>query len=211
VTKIDLSGRVVIVTGAGRGIGRAHARLIAARGAAVVVCDSGGDTDGQGASTAPADTVVAEIAQAGGRAVASYESVGTRTGADRIVATALDAFGSLDAVVNNAGIFDVMPFEQVTSETVRAYLTVHFEGSLFLASAAWRHLIGSGTGRIVNTVSGVMLGVPNMVHYGSAKGAVYGLTRNLAVAGAAHGIPGQRDRAGRRNADGRAHRGQPAT
>jgi NAD(P)-dependent dehydrogenase (short-subunit alcohol dehydrogenase family) len=185
---LDFTGRAVIVTGAGRGIGRAHAHLLAARGASVVVCDLGGDTDGDNPSAGPAEEVVKEIVEAGGTAVASTDSVATEEGAGAIVRTAVDAFGRLDAVINNAGIFRPIPFDEATPDTYQRYLDVHYLGSLLVSRAAWPHLAASGHGRIVNTVSGSMLGVPDMVHYGSAKGAVYGLTRNLAVAGAAVGI-----------------------
>ncbi|MFJ8111007.1 SDR family NAD(P)-dependent oxidoreductase [Streptomyces sp. NPDC096132] len=185
---LDFTGRAVVVTGAGRGIGRAHAQLLAARGASVVVCDLGGDTDGANPSAAPAEEVVKEIVEAGGTAVASTESVATEEGAAAIVQAALDAFGRLDAVINNAGIFRPAPFGETSPETYQKYLDVHYLGSLLVSRAAWPHLVASGNGRIVNTVSASLLGVPDMVHYGSAKGAVYGLTRNLAVAGHAAGI-----------------------
>ncbi|WEH13026.1 SDR family NAD(P)-dependent oxidoreductase [Streptomyces sp. VNUA24] len=188
MASLDFTGRAVVVTGAGRGIGRAHARLLAARGASVVVCDPGGDTDGANPSAAPAEEVVKEIVAAGGTAVASTASVATEEGAAAIVQAALDSFGRLDAVINNAGIFRPEPFAEVAPETYQKYLDVHYLGSLLVSRAAWPHLAASGDGRIVNTVSASLLGVPDMVHYGSAKGAVYGLTRNLAVAGHTAGI-----------------------
>lgn len=185
---IDFSSHTVVVTGAGRGIGRAHAKLLAARGASVVVCDPGGDTDGENPSAGPAETVVKEIVAAGGTAVAAVESVATEEGAAAIVRVALESFGRLDAVINNAGIFRPAPFDAVTPAAYQRYLDVHYLGSLLVTRAAWPHLVASGRGRVVNTVSASMLGTPDMVHYGSAKGAVFGLTRNLAVAGAAVGI-----------------------
>ena len=186
---LDFRDRAVVVTGAGRGIGRAHALLLAARGAGVVVGDLGVATDGSGtAGDDPAGAVVEEIVAAGGRAVASRADVSTEDGAASVVRTAIEAFGRLDAVINNAGILRTAPFDEVPRHEYLRNLDVHFFGSLFVARAAWSHLEAAGSGRIVNTVSGAMLGHPLMTHYGSAKGAVFGLTRNLALEGAAHGI-----------------------
>ncbi|GAA3146619.1 SDR family NAD(P)-dependent oxidoreductase [Planomonospora alba] len=174
------------MTGAGRGIGRAYAKLLAARGAHVVVNDLGGDADGHGPSSEAADTVVAEIKVAGGTAVASADSV--TDGAEAIVTLAVETFGRLDAVINNAGVYRLGDFRELDLKVYRDFLDVHYLGSLQLCRAAWPHLADSGSGRIVNTVSAAMTGQPGMVHYGSAKGAVYGLTRNLAVEGEAQGI-----------------------
>ncbi|MDH6280944.1 SDR family NAD(P)-dependent oxidoreductase [Prescottella agglutinans] len=188
MTDLSFSTHVAVVTGAGRGIGRAHALLLASRGAAVVVNDTGGAVDGSLNGEHPAHDVVAEIVSAGGHAVASTASVATADGAQSIVDTAISAFGRIDAVINNAGIYSVKSWLDVPLAEFQSFIDVHFMGSLLVSRAAWPHLIESRRGRIVNTVSGAMLGVPDMVHYGSAKGAIFGLTRNLAVAGAAHGI-----------------------
>jgi NAD(P)-dependent dehydrogenase (short-subunit alcohol dehydrogenase family) len=155
----------------------------------VVVADAGGAIDGRGSSPAPADEVVLEIEANGGMAVAAYASVADETGATSIVETAIEAFGRLDAVVNNAGIHDPGRFESLSVEQFRTMLDVHFFGTLFVTRAAWPHFLSAGYGRVVNTASEAMLGgIPELTSYGAAKGAVFGLTRNLATEGARHGI-----------------------
>src|SRR5438270_6451861 len=187
--ELRFDGRTVIVTGAGGGIGRGHALLFASEGAGVVVADVGAGIDGAGASLSPADDVVAESRASGGEAVASYASVADEAGAASVVATAVDAFGRLDALVNNAGIHDPGRFESLGVDQFRRMLDVHFFGTLLVLKAAWPHFVAAGYGRIVNTVSEAMLGgIPELTSYGAAKGAVFGLTRNLATEGAAHGI-----------------------
>jgi hypothetical protein len=187
--ELRFDGRAVAVTGAGRGIGRSHALLLAAKGASVVVADVGATIDGDGASSSPADQVVAEIRASGGEAVPSYASVADEAGAASIVERAIDAFGRLDAVVNNAGIHDPARFETLTVDHFRRMFDVHFFGTLLVLKAAWPHFVDAGYGRIVNTVSEAMLGgIPELTSYGAAKGAVFGLTRNLATEGAAYGI-----------------------
>ena len=186
---LSFAGRVVVVTGAGRGIGRAHALLLASRGASVVVADLGARVAGDGVDgDDPAADVVAEISAAGGQAVACRADISRPDGAAEVVATAVREFGHLDAVINNAGIVRPGRFDEVTAEEYQRNLDVHFFGSLHLCRAAWPHLRACGTGRIVNTVSAAMLGNPLMTHYGSSKGAVFALTRNLALEGAEHGI-----------------------
>lgn len=209
MNELRFDDRVVIVTGAGRGIGRAHARLLAARGAAVVVGDLGARTDGSGLEgDSPADAVVAEIEAAGGRAVACAADVSTEDGAQALVEAALANFGRLDGVVNNAGIIRTAAFTDVPDEEYQRHLDVHYFGSLRLCRAAWPHLQKSGSGRIVNTISQAMLGNPMMTHYGSSKGAVFGLTRNLAIEGLGDGImvnavaPGAGTRMAEAGADG---------
>ena len=189
MTELRFDDRVVVVTGAGRGVGRSHAVLLAARGARVVVADYGVGIDGSGSTPAPAEDVVNEIKDAGGQAVACYASVAEEHGAKVIVDTAIDAFGRIDAVINNAGIHDPGLFDALSVEQFQTMLDVHFFGSLFVSRAAWPHFVKAGYGRIVNTVSEAMLGgIPELTSYGSAKGAVFGLTRNLATEGPAHGI-----------------------
>jgi NAD(P)-dependent dehydrogenase (short-subunit alcohol dehydrogenase family) len=187
--KLDYDGRSVIVTGAGRGIGREYALLLSARGAKVAVVDLGARTDGSGIEgDDPAAAVVGEITAAGGQAIAIRADVSSEEGARQIVGQTVDAFGQLDAVINNAGIVRTAPFADVPREEYQRHLDVHFYGSLWMAREAWPHLSRSGSGRIVNTVSAAMLGNPLMTHYGSSKGAVFGLTRNLALEGAQLGI-----------------------
>jgi len=187
--QLRFDGRSAIVTGAGRGVGRAHALLLASRGAKVVVADIGGSLAGTGSDAGPAHEVVAEIEAAGGQAVACHASVAEETGAASIVQTALDAFGSVDIVVNNAGIADPDWFEDISSERIRRMIDVHYLGSVYVAQAAWRHMAAAGYGRIVNTCSEAMLGmVPKAVPYGAAKGAVLSFTREAALEGARLGI-----------------------
>jgi len=189
MTDLRFDGRVVVVTGAGRGLGRCHALLLAAKGARVVVADFGVDVDGSGSSRAPAEDVVREIKENGGDAVACCASVAEERGAASIVATAVESFGRLDAVVNNAGIHDPGMFETLSIAQFRTMLDVHFFGTLLVTRAAWPHFIRAGYGRVVNTVSEAMLGgIPELSSYGAAKAAVFGLTRNLATEGVAHGI-----------------------
>jgi NAD(P)-dependent dehydrogenase (short-subunit alcohol dehydrogenase family) len=178
-----LDGKVAIITGAGGGIGRAEALLFAQHGARVVVNDVGGSRDGSGADRAQAAAVVAEIEAAGGQAVANADSVASAEGAERIVASALDAFGRLDILVNNAGILRDKTLLKLTEPMWRAVLAVHLDGTFFCTQAAARQLVSQGDGgRIVNTtsVSG-MLGNFGQSNYAAAKAGIYGLTRTAAV------------------------------
>lgn len=189
MSELRFDNRVAIVTGAGRGIGRGHALLLAQKGARVVVADFGVDPDGLGTSSVPADEVVQEIRDLGGEAVACCASVADEREATSIIEMAIDTFGRLDIVVNNAGIHDPANFDELSIDQFRAMLDVHFYGALYAIRAAWPHFRSAGYGRIVNTVSEAMLGgVPGLTSYASAKGAVYGLTRNLATEGLADGI-----------------------
>ncbi len=189
MAELRFDGRVAVVTGAGRGVGRGYALLLAARGAAVVVADNGAGIDGAGSSATPAQQVVDEISRAGGQAVACHASVAEERGARAVVEAALDTYGRVDTVVNNAGIHDPALFEDLTIGQIRTMFEVHYFGTVFVTQAVWPHFVAAGYGRVVNTVSDAMLGgIPELSSYGSAKGAVFGLTRNLATEAAPHGI-----------------------
>jgi NAD(P)-dependent dehydrogenase (short-subunit alcohol dehydrogenase family) len=189
MTELRFDGRAVIVTGAGRGVGRCHALLLAARGAKVVVADLGGQLNGAGSSTDPADEVVKEIEAAGGEAVACYASVAEEAGAASIVQTAIDAFGRVDAVVNNAGIAAPDWFEDLSIANFRRMIDVHYMGTVNVTFAAWPHMLEAGYGRIVNTCSEAVLGmVQKNTSYGGAKGGVLGFTRTLALDAARYNI-----------------------
>jgi NAD(P)-dependent dehydrogenase (short-subunit alcohol dehydrogenase family) len=189
VSELRFDGKVVIITGAGRGVGRTHALALAARGAKVVVADRGVALDGSGGSNAPADEVVGEIKAAGGEAVACFESVSEEKGAAKIVEAALDSFGRLDVLINNAGINGPELFDVHTTEDFRRMVDVHYLGTVYVTKAAWPHLLKSGAGRVVNTVSEGPLGIHDkMTAYGGAKGGVIGLTLALAAEGVKCGI-----------------------
>jgi NAD(P)-dependent dehydrogenase (short-subunit alcohol dehydrogenase family) len=186
---IDFKNQVVIVTGAGRGLGRLFALDFARRGAAVVVNDLGGSTRGGGADSKVADDVVEEIRRAGGTAVASYDSVASPEGGAAIVQTAVDNFGRVDAVVSNAGILDQTPFDKLTVEQWRTMLSVHLDGSFYLSQPAFKVMKAQGYGRFVLISSAAgMFGTQNQAHYGAAKGGIFGLNNVIAIEGAAHGI-----------------------
>jgi NAD(P)-dependent dehydrogenase (short-subunit alcohol dehydrogenase family) len=176
------------VTGAGRGIGRAYARLLAERGASVVVNDLGGSTEGVGTDTTPANDVVAEIVAQGGTAIADGNDVSSTAGAEALVGAAVDRFGRIDALINNAGIMRWAGMPEVDADNLDQHLAVHVAGSFNTTRAAWPHMVDRGYGRIVMTTSAGMFGLPTNTSYATAKGAVVGLTRSLATAGAEHGI-----------------------
>ncbi|MEB3031444.1 SDR family NAD(P)-dependent oxidoreductase [[Mycobacterium] nativiensis] len=186
---IDFEGQVVVVTGAGRGLGRLYAIELANRGASVVVNDLGGSMHGEGADSAIADLVVDEITTAGGTAVASYESVDSPAGGEAIVATAVRRFGRLDAVISNAGIFNSIAFEEMSDDDWRRMLAVHLDGAFYLSRPAYRVMKNQGYGRFVFiSSSGGMFGQPREAHYGAAKAGLVGLSNIIAIEGAPHGI-----------------------
>ena len=186
---IDFTGQSAIVTGAGRGLGRLYALELAERGASVVVNDLGGTMHGEGADRSVADQVVDEIRTTGGIAVASYDSVDTPEGGQAIVDTAVDAFGRLDAVISNAGIFNSVPFEELSTELWRQMLRVHLDGGFHLSQPAYRVMKAGGGGRFVFISSSAgNFGQPMEAHYAAAKTGLVGLSNVIAIEGAAYGI-----------------------
>ena len=188
MSDLSFDGRVAIVTGAGRGIGRAHARLLAGRGARVVVNDLGGSMEGDGADVGPAQSVVDEIRAAGGDAVPDTNDVSTPDGGRAIVESAIDHFGRVDVVVNNAGIIRWGGLPEVDLANLERHLAVHLGGSFNTTRAAWPHFVEQGYGRIVLTTSSGLFGLDNNLGYAAAKAGVVGLARSAKLAGEPYGI-----------------------
>ena len=184
----EFEGKVVIVTGAGNGLGRSHALAFGARGAKVVVNDLGGSVHGDGQSDA-ADAVVEEIKAAGGQAVANKASVADRDGAKSIVDDALSAFGTIDIVVNNAGILRDKSFKNMTLDEFDLVIDVHLRGSAYVTRFAWPVMYEKNWGRVVFTssTSGIF-GNFGQANYGAAKMAMLGLMNVLAIEGATHNV-----------------------
>jgi NAD(P)-dependent dehydrogenase (short-subunit alcohol dehydrogenase family) len=181
--------QVAVITGAGGGLGRHYALLLASRGARVVVNDIGGSVTGDGSDAAAAGAVVDEIRELGGQAVADAHSVTSPEGGQAIVDTALDTWGRVDIVINNAGIVRDAPFEDMTADRFEPLLDVHLRGAFQVTRPAWKVMRANGYGRILNTTSAAgILGNAGMSNYGSAKTGLIGLTRVLAAEGAEHGI-----------------------
>jgi NAD(P)-dependent dehydrogenase (short-subunit alcohol dehydrogenase family) len=186
---VRFDGRVAIVTGAGSGLGRSHALMLASRGAKVVVNDLGGAVDGAGRSSEAADRVVAEIKAGGGEALANYDSVSDEAGAKRLVENAVSRFGRVDVLVNNAGILRDKTFAKMASEDFRAVVDVHLMGSVYCTAAAWPHMREASYGRIVMTSSGAGLyGNFGQSNYGAAKMALVGLVNVIKLEGRKNGI-----------------------
>jgi NAD(P)-dependent dehydrogenase (short-subunit alcohol dehydrogenase family) len=202
MTELRLDGHVAVITGAGRGLGRSHALLLAERGARVVVNDPGVELDGTGGDAAPAEEVVGLITARGGEAVANLDPVGTEKAAATLIEQAMDTYGRIDILVNNAGIFTPMQtFAETTTESFERVLQVHLMGTIHTTRAAWPRMAAGGYGKIVNTVSAVgYVGSPGRLEYGTAKAALHGFTRGLAVGSLDDGIyvnalsPGARTR-----------------
>ena len=185
----SFAGRVVIVTGAGAGLGRSYALGLAQRGALVVVNDIGGDVQGGGSSRSPADEVVGLIREAGGTAVPSYDSIATLEGGASVVGTALDEFGTVDVVINNAGILCPAPIPDVTRDELERTVAVHLLGSFYVSQAAFRVMAANSYGRVVFTTSSAgLFGIETEVAYAAAKAAVVGLVNVFGIEGNKVGV-----------------------
>jgi NAD(P)-dependent dehydrogenase (short-subunit alcohol dehydrogenase family) len=184
-----VEGRVAVVTGAGGGLGRQHALLFAQRGARVVVNDLGGSRDGSGAGSEMADSVVEEIKGLGAEAVANYDNVAEPSGAAGIIQTALDAFGQVDIIVNNAGILRDVSFTKMEDAQWDAVLKVHLYGSYNVTKAAWPHFREQSYGRVVMTTStSGIYGNFGQTNYGAAKLGMVGMMNTLVFEGAKYNI-----------------------
>lgn len=187
--KVSFEGRVVIVTGAGGGIGRAHALEIGRRGGSVLVNDLGGDVAGRGGSASMAEKVAEDIRAAGGEAAANHDSVATTEGCNAIVAQAIAEFGKVDVLINNAGIMRNSTLAETSDEDWDAVIATHLTGSFKLTRAVWPHMAAQGYGRIVYTASSAgIFGNPMVGGYGAAKAGVAGLMHVAALEGQTHGI-----------------------
>ena len=186
---INFAARVAVVTGAGGGVGKCHALELARRGAKVVVNDLGGSADGKGNSSAPAQQVVNEIIDAGGEAIANFSSVSDPDGADNLVREAIERWGRIDILINNAGILRDRSFAKMAMDDFEAVMNVHFWGTVYCTRSAWPHMVKQGYGRIVNTTSSSgLFGNFGQTNYGSAKMAVVGLMNSLKQEGAKYNI-----------------------
>jgi NAD(P)-dependent dehydrogenase (short-subunit alcohol dehydrogenase family) len=182
MSNLRFEGRVAVVTGAARGIGRSYALLLGKLGAKVVVNDLGGTTEGTGHDAGPALQVVAEIEAAGGTAVASDHDVATAEGGQGIVDTAIEAFGRIDAVVNNAGNVLWGGPDEVKTADLQKTLDVHVHGSFNVTKAAWPHFVEQNYGRIVMTGSTGMFGLPDNLSYAIAKAGMIGMVKSMTMA-----------------------------
>ncbi len=189
MSEIRFDNRVVIVTGAGGGLGRTYALELGRRGASVVVNDLGGAADGSGAGSAMADAVVKQITEAGGKAVANYDSVSTPEGGEAIVKSAVDNFGTLDVVINNAGILRDKTFAKLTPEELGIVIDVHLKGAFFVSQPAFKLMKDKKYGRLIFTASAAgIFGNFGQTNYGAAKMGLVGLSNVLAVEGAKYNI-----------------------
>ena len=189
MSEIRFDDRVAVITGAGGGLGKNYALEFATRGGKVVVNDLGGSADGSGAGSSMADQVVKEISEAGGTAVANYDSVATVEGGEAIVQTALDNFGQVDIVVNNAGILRDKSFAKLTNAELEIVLDVHLKGAFYVSQPAFRAMKERNYGRFIFTASAAgIFGNFGQTNYGAAKMGLVGLSNVLAVEGKKNNI-----------------------
>ncbi len=183
-----LKDRVAVITGAGNGLGRAEAMAMIAQGACVIVNDLGTSYDGQGVSREPADRVVEDIKNAGGTAVACYDSVATEEGANNVIRTAVDSYGRIDILVNNAGIIRNQPVYEVPTEDWEAMVKTHLYGTFFCTRSASAIMKLQGYGRIINTSSHIGLGFQGQSTYSAVKEGIVGFSRSVARDMAGYGV-----------------------
>lgn len=189
MAELRFDGRVAVVTGGGRGLGRSYALLLASRGAKVVVNDPGGTLSGDGTDAGPAHDVAREIRAAGGEAVVSTDSVATPDGGKAIIDAALDSFGRLDILVHNAGNIRRAPLTEMSADDFQAVLDVHLVGAFHVVRPAFAAMCAAGYGRIVLTSSiGGLYGNHQVANYAAAKAGVIGLSNVVALEGAEHGV-----------------------
>jgi NAD(P)-dependent dehydrogenase (short-subunit alcohol dehydrogenase family) len=189
MSDIRFDGRVAVITGAGGGLGRTYALEIAKRGGMVVANDLGGKTDGSGGGHSMADETVKKIVEAGGKAVANYDSVSTPEGGEAIIKAALDNFGRVDVVMNNAGILRDKTFAKLAPEDLEIILDVHLKGAFYVTQPAFRVMKEQNYGRILFTASGAgIFGNFGQTNYGAAKMGLVGLSNVLAQEGAKNNI-----------------------
>ncbi|MGW0711447.1 SDR family NAD(P)-dependent oxidoreductase [Streptomyces sp. NPDC002643] len=189
MSDVRFDGQVVIVTGAGRGLGRAYALLLAERGATVVVNDLGGGLHGGGADASPAEQVVDEIRKAGGTALANTQDVSTSRGCNALVSAAVAEFGRVDGIIHSAGHSGFTPIPELHDGAWEAMLAVHLDAAFHLTRAAWPHFVRQGGGNLLYiTSSGGLFGSKGLAHYGTAKTGLLGLARVVSVDGAEHHI-----------------------
>jgi NAD(P)-dependent dehydrogenase (short-subunit alcohol dehydrogenase family) len=189
LAELRFDDRVAVITGAGRGLGRTYALLLGAKGAKVVVNDTGGSLKGAGVDEGPAEAVAREIRAAGGQAIASVESVATPEGGNAIIQTALDRFGRIDILIHNAGNVRQAPLKEMTYDDFEAVLDVHLRGAFHVVRPAFGLMCKAGYGRIVLTSSiGGLYGNHGVANYGVAKAGMIGLCNVVALEGAAEGV-----------------------
>lgn len=186
--ELRFDGRVAVITGGGRGMGRTHALELAARGAAVVVNDIGATLEGDGLDPEPANSVAEEIRSAGGEAVANTDTVATTGGAEAMIGSAIEHFGRVDIVVNNAGVATAGSLTEIDLDDFNKHISVHLAGAFNVSRAAWPQMVRQRHGRIVMITSSAILGIANFISYSAAKAGQIGLTKSLALAGAEHDV-----------------------